>query len=172
MNVFLIKWAIILAVGGGLIYGAYAWAYNRGEADGRAQIQAKFDKHLAADKKAAREAAEAQAAAEKVARDSEALQRQKYDELAQQFEAHKKESQDAYDRDVAALRAGSLKLRAQWQGCQRSLSGAASDPAESDGLARLREEGAANLVRLFRDADTQIKDLQTALSICHAGYHP
>lgn len=166
MTAFFIKWGIILAVASSLLFGAYRWAFNRGDAHGRAEVQALFDAHLADDAKAAAEAKEAQEQAEAAARAAEKEQQKRYDALAEQFEREKQESEDAYHRDVAALRAGNLKLRKQWQGCQASLPGAEDPAAEPDGLAELREEGAADLVRLNRDADTWIRDLQVALNTC------
>lgn len=65
---------------------------------------------------------------------------------------------------VADLRAGVVRLREEWAGCEtRALSEAAAGAVERDEAARLREQGAADLVRIGRDADDQIRACQAVI---------
>ena len=66
---------------------------------------------------------------------------------------------------VADLRAGVVRLREEWAGCEtRALSEAAAGAAERDASARLREQGAADLVRIGRDADDQVRACQAVIT--------
>lgn len=65
---------------------------------------------------------------------------------------------------VAYLRADVLRLRKHWAGCEtRALSEAAAGAIERDALAELREQGAADLVRVGRDADDQVRACQAVI---------
>lgn len=66
---------------------------------------------------------------------------------------------------VAGLRADVLRLRQHWAGCEtRALSEAAAGAAERDAAAKLREQGAADLVRIGRDADDQVRACQAVIT--------
>lgn len=65
---------------------------------------------------------------------------------------------------VADLRAGNLRLRKQWQGCEASrMSDAAAAARERDALAQLRDEAAGRIVRIGRDADDQLRACQAVI---------
>lgn len=66
---------------------------------------------------------------------------------------------------VADLRAGNVRLRQEWAGCEtRLLSQAVASTVERDAAARLREEAAGRIVRIGRDADDQVRACQAVIS--------
>lgn len=66
---------------------------------------------------------------------------------------------------VAELRAGVVRLREEWAGCEtRALSEASAGAVERDAAAKLREQGAADLVRIGRDADDQVRACQAVIT--------
>jgi hypothetical protein len=79
---------------------------------------------------------------------------------------------DAYERGLsdakrkgdavaADLRAGNLRLREQWRGCEaRGVPGAAAGAGEPAASADLRAAGARDLVRAAAEADEWIRGLQ------------
>lgn len=69
----------------------------------------------------------------------------------------------ARDRTIADLRAGAVRLRREWT-CPTggpAAPGAGGPGADED--ARLREQGAADLVRLLDEADAQVRGLQSTV---------
>lgn len=65
---------------------------------------------------------------------------------------------------AAELRAGTLRLRREWAGCETArLSDAAAAAAERDALAGLRAEAAGRIVRIGRDADDQLRACQAVI---------
>ena len=133
---------------------AYNWAYGRGY-DAAEAIGAKALTALHAEIDAAL------IAAERDARGKEAEQRAKNDAVAAKYEEDRNYAQIQFDDDVAALRTGAVRLRTEWAGCETDLLSRTADAAaRADDLARLREEGAANLVRLGAECDAQIEGLQ------------
>ena len=118
--------------------------------------------------KARRERAEAIANWTKAERDAiqaarEAEQRQ-VETLAAIEAQHQKELEEAkhaQDRTIADLRAGALKLRKHWAGCETDrLSAAAAGAAEPDEAAELRRTSAARIVRAADECDAQVRGLQ------------
>ena len=101
------------------------------------------------------------AAAAVIARQAETNQRAEFEKVTQHYEQDKADAQVDYNRNLADLRSGQLRLRQQWA-CPRVPSIAAS-PASTDGDAALRQQDAANLVRLAAEADAQISGLQAVL---------
>ena len=105
--------------------------------------------------------------AEAATRESEKARKQEADKakvanaVAEQYEKDKRDAEAAGKRTADDLRAGNLRLRAQWQGCEArrvpASTGAASEP---DAAADDRAEGAGNLVRAASEADAQIRALQ------------
>lgn len=119
-----------------------------------------------------RDAAQQVAMAEAKAR---ATEQRRVEDLAELAAKHEKELQDAQvrsDRVVADLRAGNLRLRQHWQGaiatCDLSRDSAAAIAAERE--AELREQGAADLVRLAAEADAQVRALQEAYEALRRDY--
>lgn len=86
---------------------------------------------------------------------------QKMQRIGEQYEQDKADAQAQYERDLAALRAGHLRLRREWT-CPTQPAADAGKP-EPDGDAELREQGAADIVRLAREADAQIRGLQEVI---------
>ncbi|TPG50182.1 hypothetical protein EAH75_01410 [Rhodanobacter glycinis] len=66
-----------------------------------------------------------------------------------------------YKDTIAALRAGTVRLRHQWT-CP-GVPAAAASAGKPDADTALREQGAADLIRLAADADAQIRALQAVL---------
>lgn len=65
---------------------------------------------------------------------------------------------------VADLRAGNLRLRREWQGCEaRRMSDAAAGALERDALAASRDALAGEVVRIGRDADDQLASCQAVV---------
>lgn len=130
------------------------------------------------DRSADIEAAEARAKAEKIIGDfakAEAELQAKYRkaeqarteavaEAASQYNKGVSDAQAKSAAVVADLRAGNVRLRQHWQGaiatCDLSRDSAAALAAERE--AELREQGAADLVRLAAEADAQVRALQEA----------
>lgn len=81
--------------------------------------------------------------------------------IGEQYERDKADAAAQYERDLADLRAGTLRLRKQWT-CPAVPAVDPSVPGSDDG-AELREQGAADIVRLAREADAQIKGLQSVI---------
>lgn len=129
-----------------LLAGIFAW----GDHKGASRVQARFDKHLLADK-----AAEAKALAK--AREQEQAMAQAQAEIADAYERGKRDAEEAGRRVADDLRSGALRLRRQWQGC---VSDSAASRAELDAIAADRAESAGRIVRAAREADDQIKRLQ------------
>lgn len=140
--------AIILAVLAATAY-IHQRAYNRGQAE----VQGKFDAHLAADKAAT-------AAANAEYRAKEAKQAEALAEIGFRYEREKMDALNQKDAVIADLRDGTLKLRKQWRGCPASVPGPAEGPGSPDDAADLRETGAGDLVRVAAACDAQVKGLQ------------
>lgn len=107
-------------------------------------------------------AAKAQASAVLAAREAERQRAIDLAAIAEKYEKDKRDAEVAQTQLVDALRAGTVRLRNLWQGCQATgrVSGVAASAAESDAAARDREASAARIVRAARDADDTIKRLQ------------
>lgn len=72
--------------------------------------------------------------------------------------------QDA-DRTIADLRAGAVRLREQWRGCEAAASvpGAAAGTSQPDAAAELRAASAARIIGAAAAADAQIRALQAVI---------
>lgn len=65
---------------------------------------------------------------------------------------------------VADLRAGNVRLRSEWRGCEAGrVSDAAAAARERDALAASRDALAGDLVRVARDADDQLRAAQEVI---------
>lgn len=140
-----------------LLATLYSWTYMRGYRHGAASVAQDFTAHLAQDAIAAQKASEA-------ARRHEQQDAANSAKIADAYEKGKRDAEAAGKRVADDLRAGSLRLRRMWAGCEAErLSGAATSPAEPDADAADRAESAGRIVRSAREADEQIKALQNIL---------
>lgn len=107
-------------------------------------------------------AAKAQASAVLAAREAERQKAIDLAAIAEKYEKDKRDAEVAQTQLVDALRAGTVRLRNLWQGCQATgrVSGAAASAAIADADARAREEAAARIIGTGRAADDWIKRLQ------------
>lgn len=85
-------------------------------------------------------------------------------DIGRQYEQDKLAAKAAADAIVGDLRAGNLRLRREWQGCEaRRMSDAAAGAIERDALAASRDALAGDLVRVGRDADDQLRACQAVV---------
>ena len=101
------------------------------------------------------------AKAEAYARAKEQLAADTLAGIQKQNEQDKANAQAQYEKDLAALRAGTLRLRKQWQcpadpGLPKTSPGA----GQPDAAAITKEKLAAEIVRLGAEYDAWIKALQ------------
>ena len=95
-----------------------------------------------------------------------ATERRHQDEMVRisaEFIKQREQNDEAHKRLVADLRAGTVRLRNEWKGCPNRLPETGSPSAGSDENARLREQGAADLVRAGREADQWIQACQAVI---------
>lgn len=107
------------------------------------------------------EASEAIAKALSEVIETERAAAKRANEIAAQYEQDKINAEAAADRTIADLRAGTLRLRERWHGCEaRSMSAPAGSSGEPDASADDRAESAGRIVRAADEADAQIRALQ------------
>lgn len=108
------------------------------------------------------ELSELKAAAVADARRLEQRWRDRLDEIAEQYEQERADAEQTHRDVVADLESGAARLRAHWQGCVATsdLSAAAQAAASADVATKLREQGAADLVRLGAQCDAEIRAWQ------------
>lgn len=153
-------WAGAALLAAGWYYGHVR--FEAGLAAGykdRDAVQALFTAHLQADK-AAIAKARADAEADRVKRQNEAVAAKAV------FEKEKADALAEKDRVIANLRAGTVRLRHEWQGCQAhsdSADAAGDSPGGSDADADLRNTGAGDLVRIGKQADAEVIYLQSLI---------
>lgn len=97
-----------------------------------------------------------------------ALEQRHTEALAAIGEAYEKGKADAESKGadvVAGLRAGTVRLRQHWQGCEATsrAAAAASSARESDAVAQVRAEAAGRIVRVGAEADAQVRGLQDVI---------
>lgn len=110
-------------------------------------------------------AAKGETAAVQDARQAEHQQGQALAEIGVEHEQDRQSAEAVPAAVVADLRADRLRLREHWAACEtRALSEAAAGAVERDEAARLREEAAARIVRIGRDADDQVKACQRVIA--------
>ena len=134
------------------VIAAMAYGHHKGAQS----VQWKFDAHLALDAQAAQKASED-------ARRHEQQDAASSARIAEAYEQGKRDAEAAGKRVADGLRAGTIKLRKQWQGCENRLSGTGPGAAEPDGSAADRAESVGRITRAAREADEQIKGLQDIL---------
>lgn len=149
-------WLRALAVG--LVLSAIVYAgwlvhdgiWQDGYKTATAELTAKYD--------AERRKAE-QAAREQERRHAEAL-----NAAAEKYEQDKRHAQEQADRVVADMRAGTLRLRREWAGCETArVSAATAAAAEPDATAADRSESAGRIVRAAAECDAQVTGLQEVI---------
>ena len=106
-------------------------------------------------------AAQAQADAQAKARAIEQAQAKAVADIAESYEKGKADAQATADRVAADLRAGTLRLRREWAGCETSrLSAASASARELDAAEQSRADSAARIVRAADTCDAQVTGLQ------------
>jgi len=125
-------------------------AWMLGDHHGHAVVQARFDKHLLADKAQ-------QLAAEKSAREQEHAQAVEVARLMDENAKQRAADEASEKRLVDDLLSARRQLRARWTCGVPATPGRAQEP---DGATRDRAESAGRIVRAADDADTQIRALQ------------
>lgn len=108
----------------------------------------------------AAERANAAATASEQARKAEATLADLANEVAAEYERGKQDAQMVADRVVDDLRAGNLRLRKQWQGCEARVPEAPASPSEPDATPAGRAGSAGRIVRAAAACDAQVKGLQ------------
>jgi hypothetical protein len=144
-------WLLILIVAAGLAYGQFRFGA------GKAEVQAQFDIHLAADK-AATEAFNAETKAK------DAAQAEAIAQIGFRYEREKADALDKQAAVIADLRDGTLKLRQQWRCPASPMSDAAEGAGNPDDAADLRNTDAGNLIGISAACDTQVRGLQAILT--------
>ena len=89
-------------------------------------------------------------------------------DVAARYEQEKADALATYDRVVADLRAGQLRLHARWQAAvaTHELSTAAAAAALADAAARDREESAGRAIGAAAQCDAQVRGLQAFALLC------
>lgn len=85
-------------------------------------------------------------------------------EIGNQLEEDRTHAETVPAAVAADLRAGNIRLRREWQGCEtQRLSDATAAAIERDALAASRDEAAGRIVRIGRDADDQLRACQAVI---------
>lgn len=106
------------------------------------------------------ERANAAAIASEQARKAEAALADLANEVAAEYQRGLEDARLTSDRVVADLRAGNLRLRRQWQGCENRMPEAPASAREPDAAATDRNESAGRIVRAAAACDAQVTALQ------------
>lgn len=134
-----------------LQFALYSFAFNRGEAKATAE--------LAAYKAEVQKAVAIRLTQNKL---KEAEDKRVFAEIANKYKQDKLDAKAKSDAVVAGLRAGTLKLRKQWQGCSVPTK-AADGSSGVDEDSRLREESAGRIIGNAAEADSWILRLQEVI---------
>lgn len=157
----------VLLVGAGVL----CWRCHRaGVAAGVAQCAVEITtgdrKHSDACTKAADGAnAAAVAVAQAAARAQERASQEKITAIEAHYAQELSDAKAESDRVVSDLRAGSLRLREQWRGCEAAtgVPAPAARVVGTDAATIDRRESAGRIVRTADDADAQIRALQAVI---------
>ena len=134
--------------------------------------EAQFDRGVAAERAVwVKKEVDAKDAAEKALRKAEAAAREterrhadELDAVASKLILERAKGYEERERTIADLRAGNLRLRREWQGCEaRGLPEAGAGAGGGDGDAELRRSGAADLVRIGRESDAKLAACQAVI---------
>lgn len=156
-----------LAAGLGVLVMVFGLGYIKGNAHGKAMTVAQ----VAAIQ---RDAANAEASAQRAARSAEQAQAARNAKIDAAYQRGLNDAKATADRVVADLRDGNLRLREQWRGCEAAArvpapaaaqsgpDAAAGVPAE-DPQRAVRDASAGRLVRYGAEADALITALQARI---------
>lgn len=151
------NWVLLAVIGCVCFYGHLR--YNAGQASQKAetkQVQAKFD--------AFKDAVKAEVERRLVQNGlKEAEDKRVFAEIAQKYKQDKLDAKAKSDAVIAGLRAGTIKLRNQWQGCSVPTK-AAESGSGTDENAELRAKDSGDLVRAGSEADSWIQRLQEVIA--------
>lgn len=156
------KYTIVALIAFALVLGGYALGHHNAVLAGDmalAEKQSAWDGERATLAAQRADAVNAQLIAQH-ARD-EALNK-----AAQAYEEGKTDAHAEADRAIAALDAGTRRLRDQWATCRATtdaVSAAASGAGEPDGAAGLREDGIRRVLSAVGQCQAQRDALQQAL---------
>ena len=96
--------------------------------------------------------------------DSERAKARALADIGTQHEEDRRDAETVPAAVAADLRAGNLRLRREWQGCEtQRLSDASAAARERDALSASRDEAAGAVVRVGRDADDQLRACQAVI---------
>lgn len=124
-------------------------------------IKARADRSTAQDQ---RDAAMAALSDERNARAAEHKAALLIDAIGTTHEEARQEAESVPAAVVSDLRAGNVRLRSEWAGCEtQRLSDASAAARERDALAASREQLAGEIVRIGRDADDQLRACQAVI---------
>lgn len=125
-------------------------------------IKAKADRSTAKDQ---RDVALSALASERRARDTEQKAALIIDTIGNTHEEARQEAESIPAAVAADLRAGNVRLRSEWAGCEtQRLSDASASARERDALAASRDQLAGEIVRIGRDADDQLRACQAVVN--------
>lgn len=114
--------------------------------------------------KTALSAAAAQTAAVTAARTTEQAAATTLGTIGEHHEQAREIAETVPAAVAADLRAGNLRLRREWQGCETSrVSDAAAAARERDALTASRDALAGEIVRIGRDADNDLRAAQEVI---------
>lgn len=80
--------------------------------------------------------------------------------VATQYEQEKADAESKGAAVADGLRAGNLRLRQRWAGCEARVSDLAASPGQPDGAADDRADSAGRIVRAAAACDAQVRGLQ------------
>jgi hypothetical protein len=123
------------------------WQRTDGYADGYRKAEGKREEWMRA---AALQVASASLAESEANRKTERIRAESVNRIAGAYERGLTDAKKQGDAVAAGLRAGSLRLREQWRGCEakRSAAEVAADPAIADPADELRAASAGRVVRI------------------------
>ena len=118
-------------------------------------------------------AAQGEAATQAEARATEHQQAETLAAIGMKHEEDRKAATAVPAAVVAELRAGNLRLRNEWAGCEtQRLSDTAAGSVERDALAASRDKLAGAVIRVGRDADDQLRACQAVIAADRAQVVP
>lgn len=145
-------------VGAGLLlfgaWSAYSWADGLGYARGIAELH-RYQGEVKAER----------TKAEREARDREAQHRQELADIDARHQQELRNAQATAGRVVADLRAGNLRLRREWAGCETAarVSEATAGTSSAYAAAELRAAAAGRIVRIGAECDARVRGLQQVI---------
>ena len=143
-----ILWAIRVCVGLVALAIPFGFGYSMGGKSARAELaQVKADY------------ADAALYAERNARQQEQAHALALSAIAQEYEDDKEAAKRDHARLVADLRRGTVRLQDHWT-CPSGVPPVGPGTGSADEVARLREQGAADLIAAADECDAQVLGLQ------------